>query len=293
MRWESGRESSNVEDRRGAGGFGGLPGGGRGVGIGGIVVALVAALFFGIDPGVVLQGMGDGGSPQATAPTQQAPGGARPADDPGARFVSVVLASTEDTFTQAFREAGVQYRPPTLVLFEGRTPTACGTGSAASGPFYCPADQRLYIDLSFFRVLRERLGAPGDFAQAYVVAHEVGHHVQNLLGTMGQVHSMRGRASEAQNNALSVRLELQADCLAGVWAARSQQARGWLETGDLDEALRAAAAVGDDTLQKRSQGTAVPETFTHGTAAQRAGWFRTGFKSGRMESCDTFKAGQR
>lgn len=291
MRWEGERESANVEDRR-TGGFGASMPGGRagGVGLGAVAVALVASLLFGVNPMTVLDIIG-GGQPamQSSGPPGGAPGSPQTAPaDPAARFVSVVLASTEDTWQAVFAHSGAQYRPPKLVLFSGRTPTACGTGTAASGPFYCPADERLYIDLRFYQVLRDRLGAPGDFAQAYVIAHEVGHHVQNLLGTMDKVHSMRPRLSEAQNNALSVRMELQADCYAGVWANRSQQARGWLESGDIEEAMQAAAAVGDDMLQKRSQGTVVPESFTHGTSAQRASWFRTGLQSGRVDACDTF-----
>ena len=294
MRWEEGRESANVEDRRGGGGGFSMPGGrAGGVGLGGIVIAVVASLLFGLNPMDVLESMSGGGPvsttvQQPSAPGQRGASGQAAAPDPAARFVSVVLASTEDTWSEVLAQRGMRYRPPTLVLFSGRTPTACGTGQAAAGPFYCPADQKLYIDLRFYEILRDRLGAPGDFAQAYVIAHEVGHHVQNLLGTMEQVQSLRPRLSEAQNNALSVRLELQADCYAGVWAARSQQARGWLESGDLDEAMQAAAAVGDDTLQRRSQGVAVPETFTHGSSAQRASWFRTGAKAGRIEQCDTF-----
>jgi predicted metalloprotease len=220
--------------------------------------------------------------------TQQGPAPA-PTDETG-RFVSVVLASTEDVWSQAFQQAGRTYQPPKLVLYSGRIDTACGLGAAASGPFYCPGDQRLYIDLSFFQLMRERLGAPGDFAQAYVVAHEVGHHVQNLLGTMDQMERARGRASEQQYNALSVRLELQADCYAGVWANHSQQARNWLEKGDVEEGMGAASAVGDDRLQKQSQGTVVPESFTHGSSAQRVRWFRTGLESGRASQCDTFSA---
>ena len=291
MRWEGERESANVEDRRAGGPGASMPGGrAGGVGIGAVAVALVASWLFGVNPMAVLDMM-SGGQPamQPAGPgigTASAPTPA-PAD-PAARFVSVVLASTEDTWQAVFAQSGAQYRPPRLVLFSGRTPTACGIGSAASGPFYCPADERLYIDLRFYEVLRDRLGAPGDFAQAYVIAHEVGHHVQNLLGTMEKVHAMRPRLSEAQNNALSVRLELQADCYAGVWASRSQQARGWLERGDIEEAMQAAAAVGDDTLQRRSQGTVVPESFTHGSSAQRASWFRTGLQSGRVDMCDTF-----
>ncbi|MGD9945708.1 MAG: neutral zinc metallopeptidase, partial [Burkholderiaceae bacterium] len=191
---------------------------------------------------------------------------------------------------QVFSRAGQQYRPPKLVLYRGRTNTACGLGSAAAGPFYCPADERVYIDLDFFQTMRDKLRAPGEFAQAYVIAHEVGHHVQNLLGTMQQMQDARRRVSEQQYNALSVRLELQADCYAGVWAHHSQQARGWLERGDLEQALAAAAAVGDDNLQRQSQGVVVPESFTHGSSAQRMRWFRIGFQNGQPGECDTFSA---
>jgi uncharacterized protein len=226
------------------------------------------------------------------APAQQASpaaGTAHPSDA-GGHFVSVVLANTEDTWTAVFRQQGQTYRDPKLVLFTGSTPTACGTGQTAAGPFYCPGDEKVYIDLEFYRLLRERFHAPGDFAQAYVIAHEVGHHVQNLLGTMGKVDAYRRRASETQNNAVSVRLELQADCYAGVWAHDSDQMHKFLEDGDLESALRAASAIGDDTLQKQSQGYAVPDTFTHGTSAQRVRWFRAGFDSGKLQACDTFGA---
>lgn len=283
MRWQGERESSNVEDRRAGGG---LPGGRTGAGLGTIVIAFVAAWFFGVDPRMVLGLLEEGGP--APVQTQQGPAPA-PTDEMG-RFVSVVLASTEDTWQQVFTQAGRQYRPPTLVLYSDRIGTACGLGAAAAGPFYCPGDQKLYIDLSFFELMRQRLGAGGDFAYAYVVAHEVGHHVQNLLGTMRQVQSARERAGERQANALSVRLELQADCYAGVWASRSQQARRWLEQGDIEEGIGAAAAVGDDRLQKQMQGVVVPESFTHGSSAQRVHWFRTGMESGQPASCDTFSA---
>ncbi len=287
MRWRGQRESANVEDRRG------LPisRAAGGLGIGTVVVAFVAAWFLGIDPGMLL-GMLSGGEAPTTA-RQSTPTGAGgpPTDDEG-RFAAVVLASTEDAWSQIFRQAGGTYRPPRLVLFEQRVDTACGLAGAASGPFYCPGDQRLYLDLGFFRVLGERLGAEGDFARAYVIAHEVGHHVQNLQGTMQQMQAARKQVSEAQYNALSVRLELQADCYAGVWAKRSQQARDWLEPGDIEEAIDAAAAVGDDRLQRRAQGTVVPETFTHGSSAQRVRWFRTGIESGDPQACDTFAGGR-
>ncbi len=298
MRWGGERESSNVEDRRG-GGFGGGGGGriqvgGRGIGLGTIAIALVAGWIFGINPLTIL-GVISGGGPevvqQEPEPSPRQGGDAsRTAQDEHSRFVSVVLASTEDTWNEIFRRGQAQYQPPKLVLFSGRTNTACGLGDAAAGPFYCPGDRKLYIDLRFFDLLRERFKAPGDMAQAYVIAHEVGHHVQNLLGTMDKVQAARGRMSEQQYNQLSVRLELQADCYAGVWANHSQQAKNWLETGDLEEALGAASAVGDDNIQRQTQGVVVPESFTHGSAAQRARWFKAGFQSGDLRQCDTFSA---
>jgi hypothetical protein len=297
MKWEGERRSDNVEDRRGAGGGfgGGLPGGlggrgrigGRGLGLGGIVLVLIASWIFGINP-LTLLGLAGGGGPAAVEPTAQKP----PADDKSAAFVSTILASTEDVWAEQFRRAGGQYRPPELVLFRGGTRTACGAGQAAMGPFYCPADSKVYIDLGFFDTLARNLGAPGDFAQAYVVAHEVGHHVQRLLGITEKVDGMRGRVSEEQMNALSVRLELQADCLAGVWAHHAQQAKGWLEPGDVEEGLNAASKIGDDTLQRRSQGMVVPESFTHGSSAQRTSWFKRGLASGVMGECNTFEARQ-
>jgi predicted metalloprotease len=282
-----GRESDNVEDRRGQ-----RPGGGFGVGrlgIGGLVIALIASYFLGVDPRVVLGLLGgiEAGAPaQVQAPTTPAP---KPADSAG-RFMSVVLADTEDTWNALFREVGRDYAEPRLVLYENTWPTACGRGESAAGPFYCPADRKIYIDLAFFRALAERFKAPGDFAAAYVLAHEVGHHVQNQLGVMDRVAQLRERMSPQQANALSVRVELQADCFAGIWAHHAQRSRQILEQGDLEEALRAAAAVGDDTLQRSTQGRVVPESFTHGSADQRARWFRTGFESGRLAACDTFGA---
>jgi predicted metalloprotease len=213
-----------------------------------------------------------------------APAHAPPANDKAAAFVSTVLASTEDVWGQLVQG----YQPPKLVLFRGATPTACGQGQAAMGPFYCPQDRKVYLDLDFFDVLSRKLGAPGDFAQAYVVAHEVGHHVQTLLGITEKADAMRARGSESQSNAISVRIELQADCFAGIWAYHSQQSKHWLEQGDVEEALNAASQIGDDTLQRRSQGTVVPDTFTHGTSAQRVTWFRRGLQSGRLQDCDTF-----
>jgi predicted metalloprotease len=278
MRLGGHRGSDNVEDRRG-----GLSIGGRGLGIGSIVIALVASWLFGINPLTVL-GLLEGGSPvQQTAPAK-----APPPEDQMAAFVSKVLASTEDAWREIFREHGQQYEEPKLVLFSGSVPTACGTGRSAMGPFYCPGDRKVYIDLSFYRDLKERFRAPGDFAQAYVIAHEVGHHVQNLLGIADKVRSAQRRANAAESNAMSVRLELQADCLAGVWGKRADTMRQVLEPGELEEALTAAAAIGDDRLQKQSQGQIVPESFTHGSSAQRVQWFRRGFETGDMRQCNTF-----
>jgi predicted metalloprotease len=280
-----GRESGNVEDRRG---MGGIPGGGRTIGGGiGVLVVAVAAMFFGIDPRIVLGLLG--GTEQGAPPTTVQTPTSKPQDQMG-RFVSVVLADTEDTWQALFKQMGRTYEEPRLVIFTQATPTACGTGQSAMGPFYCPADRRVYIDLAFYRLLQERFKAPGDFAQAYVIAHEVGHHVQNLLGIMDKVQASRSRLSEAQNNALSVRVELQADCFAGLWAHHAQRSRQVLEQGDIEEALRAATAIGDDTLQRRSQGTVVPESFTHGSAAQRSRWFRRGLEAGSVAACNTFDA---
>ncbi|ARN19834.1 KPN_02809 family neutral zinc metallopeptidase [Piscinibacter gummiphilus] len=293
MKWEGNRQSDNVEDARGSGGGGGrgFPiGGGRGIGLGTIAIALVAGWVFGINPLTVLGLLSGGGGP---APVQQqAPAGKPPADDQMARFVSTVLADTEDVWREQFKALGGTYREPKLRLFRGSEPTACGTGQAAMGPFYCPGDQKVYIDLSFYETMRTRLGAPGDFAQAYVIAHEVGHHVQNLMGITSKIDSMRGRVSEAQQNAMSVRLELQADCFAGVWAHHAQAARQILEEGDVEEALNAASQIGDDTLQRKSQGTVQPETFTHGTSAQRVTWFKKGLATGSVQQCNTFEARQ-
>lgn len=279
MKLDDQRESGNVEDRRGGMGAKGT------IGIGTIVIALIA-WYFGIDPQAVLD------AAQVAAPPQQrqeAPAQGGPRDELSV-FVSRVLASTEDTWEGVFREGGSSYRAPKLVLFTGATPSACGTGQAAMGPFYCPGDEKVYIDLSFYRDLRDRFRAPGDFAQAYVIAHEVGHHVQKLLGISAKVDGMRGRVSEAQFNRLSVRTELQADCFAGVWAHRAQRERGLLEPGDLEEGLGAAAAIGDDRLQRQSGGSVVPDSFTHGSSAQRVRWFRTGFEGGSLKACDTFAA---
>jgi hypothetical protein len=288
MKWEGQRQSDNVEDRRaGGGGAGFRLGGGRGIGLGTIVIALIAGWIFGINPLTVLGVLGGGGSP-IEAPSAQAPAGKPPANDEMAAFVSTVLADTEDVWGKVMQTGGAQYREPKLVLFRGAVGTACGTGQSAMGPFYCPGDAKVYIDLGFFETLRSRMGAPGDFAQAYVIAHEVGHHVQNLLGITGKVDGMRGRVSEQQMNALSVRVELQADCFAGVWAHHSQKGKGWLERGDIEEAMNAAAQIGDDTLQRKSQGTVVPESFTHGTSQQRQTWFRRGLESGSVNQCNSF-----
>ena len=292
MKWEGNRESDNVEDRRGSGdgnggGSGGSPiFGGRSIGIGTIVVALLGGWVLGINPLTIL-GLLSGGGPPAQV-QQQGPAQRPPADDKMARFVSTVLADTEDVWQAVFRQGGGQYQDPRLVLFRGATPTACGMGQSAMGPFYCPADQKVYIDLDFYETLKNRLGAPGDFAQAYVIAHEVGHHVQNQLGISAKVDQMRGRVSQAEYNALSVRLELQADCFAGVWAHHAQTARQILEQGDVEEAMNAAAKIGDDALQRANGGAVVPESFTHGTSKQRQRWFDNGLQNGSVKACDTF-----
>jgi len=289
MKWEGQERSDNVEDRRGSGGGGGGGPriGGRGIGLGSVAIALVAGWIFGINPLTVLGILG-GGAPAMEPTSAQAPAQRPPAGDEMAAFVSTVLADTEDVWAAVMKTGGVAYREPKLVLFRGAVGTACGTGQSAMGPFYCPGDQKVYLDIGFFETLRSRMGAPGDFAQAYVVAHEVGHHVQNLLGITGKVDGMRGRVSEQQMNALSVRVELQADCFAGVWAHHSQKGKGWLERGDLEEAMNAAAQIGDDTLQRKTQGSVVPESFTHGTSAQRQTWFRRGLESGGVQQCNTF-----
>jgi len=284
MRWQGNRQSENVEDVRGAGGGGGFHLGGGSIGLGTVAIAVVAGWLFGINPLTIL-GLMSGGTTQE-APVAQKP----PADDEMARFVSTVLADTEDVWRAKFRQAGQTYRDPKLELFRGSTPTACGQGQAAMGPFYCPLDEKVYIDLRFYETMRSRMGAPGDFAQAYVIAHEVGHHVQRVMGITDKVESMRSRMSPTQGNALSVRLELQADCFAGVWAHDAQAARQVLEQGDVEEALNAASQIGDDMLQRRSQGTIVPESFTHGTSAQRVTWFKRGLQTGSINQCNTFEA---
>ncbi len=293
MKLDGNRESDNVEDARGGTGGGnsggGLRIGGRGIGLGGIAVAVIAGWVFGINPLTLLGIMGgDGGA--VTPQAQQAPAGKPPANDPLAQFVSKVLADTEDVWREQFRAMGTTYRDPKLRLYRGNEVTACGTGQAAMGPFYCPGDEKVYIDLSFYDTMRKRLGAPGDFAQAYVIAHEVAHHVQHLLGISAKVDQARQRGNQRDANALSVRLELQADCLAGVWAHHAQRSRQILDSGDVEEGLNAAAAIGDDTLQRSGQGRVVPESFTHGSSAQRVSWFKRGMASGSMAQCDTFKA---
>ncbi|MDP3420289.1 MAG: neutral zinc metallopeptidase [Thiobacillus sp.] len=281
MRWERGRRSDNIEDRRGMRvGARGLAGGG----IGAIVLALVA-MYFGVDPSVVLNQVGNQAPTQAE---QQAT--FSPEEERLKEFVSVVLADTEDVWGTLFQAAGQRYQQPTLVLFSGAVESACGFAEAAVGPFYCPADQKLYLDMRFFNDLAQRHDAPGDFAQAYVVAHEVGHHVQTLLGISKQVHAARSRAGEVEGNALQVKMELQADCFAGVWAHHAHKARQILEPGDTEEALAAAAGVGDDRLQKQARGHVVPDSFTHGSSAQRMRWFSNGLQGGDPEQCDTFQA---
>jgi len=276
MRWQVGRGSGNIEDRRGLGGAVG------GLGVGGIVLALIGYFVFGIDPSTIM-------SSGVVSGAQEGKMG-QPTDEEG-RFVSQILGSTEEVWAAQFQQAGRNYTPPTTVLYEQGTVTGCGVGQAAMGPFYCPADQKIYIDLSFFRQLETQFGAPGEFARAYVIAHEVGHHVQALLGQSAEVRRAQQAArSEAEANSYSVRLELQADCYAGVWARQSDTARRWLESGDVEAGLRAAAAVGDDTLQKRSQGRVAPDSFTHGSSDQRVRWFTIGLQSGDPASCDTFNA---
>jgi predicted metalloprotease len=277
MKWQGRAGSGNIEDRRGMGM--GLPIGG---GIGGLVLLLLFSALTGQNPVDLIN---------SSAPTEQTAGtsGSGP-DDPQKQFISVVLKNTEEVWTSVFEEHGLRYRPPTLVLFTQATPSACGVGESAMGPFYCPQDQKVYLDLSFFQDLARRFGAPGEFAQAYVVAHEVGHHVQTLLGLTQKVSSARARAGERGANALSVRTELQADCYAGVWGYYAAK-QDLLQPGDADAGLRAAAAIGDDRLQQQGQGRVVPESFTHGSSEQRVSWLRHGLETGRIEACDTFSAG--
>jgi predicted metalloprotease len=276
MKWQGRSGSTNIEDRRGM--RMGLPLGG---GIGGIVLLLLYSALTGQNP-IDIVG--------SVAPTEEsAPAGGVPADDPQAQFISVVLRDTEETWDQVFREHNSRYEPPTLVLFRDATQSACGVGQSAMGPFYCPGDQKVYLDLSFFQELEQRFGAPGEFARAYVVAHEVGHHVQTLTGVSDRVSAARQQGGRADSNALSVRQELQADCYAGVWGHYAAR-RDLLEPGDAEDGLRAAAAIGDDRLQKQSQGRVVPESFTHGSSAQRVEWLRRGLESGKLETCDTFSS---
>ena len=280
-------QSSNVEDRRGMGRGGrGLLGGGIGM-----IILVVVGMLFGIDPRVILGLAGTVETVQNQIAPPKVEGKAGPVADPLGAFASGVLLDTEKTWNTLFAQLGKNYQEPRLVIFDGATPTACGTGQAAMGPFYCPLDQRVYIDLAFYRQLQERFKAPGDFAQAYVIAHEVGHHVQNQLGIMQKMDEYRRQMSEAQYNALSVRLELQADCFAGVWANHAQN-RKLLEAGDVEEAMRAASAIGDDTIQRRTQGRIVPDSFTHGSSEQRMRWFMTGMKSGQIAACNTFEGNQ-
>lgn len=294
MLWKKGRRSDNVVDARDdtGGGGGGMRIGGKGLGIGGIVIIVAIGLLTGQDPMQILgQITGQVGQQQQTTvvnpQTRQAP----PANDEQAEFVRAILGDTEDTWGQIFQQGGKQYKNPTLILFRGQVQSACGFASSASGPFYCPADQRVYLDMEFFREMSQRFKAAGDFAQAYVIAHEVGHHVQTLLGVSAKVDAARQRGMRMEgDNGLLVRQELQADCLAGVWANNAQKRLNWLEPGDIEEALNAANAIGDDRLQQQGQGRVVPDSFTHGTSAQRVRWFKTGFAQGQINQCDTFAA---
>ena len=282
MRWKSGRRSTNIDDRRrrrvGKPAFRG--------GIGILVIAVIA-MFMGVDPTTILNIVQNVQPPPME--TQQAPSGPLPNDEL-ADFVSVVLGDTEDTWIKLFQESGKQYQEPQLVMFTGAVQSACGFAQSASGPFYCPSDQKIYIDLAFYRQLKNQFQAPGDFAQAYVIAHEVGHHIQKLIGVLDKTHSMRGQMTRVQSNKLQVRVELQADCLAGIWAHHADRARQILEAGDIEEALNAASRIGDDTLQKQSQGHVVPDAFTHGSSKQRMHWFSVGLKTGDLGQCNTFQA---
>jgi uncharacterized protein len=282
MRWEKGRRSSNVEDQRGHRVSRGMKGGGIGI----LLLALVG-MYFGIDPSVILDQAGQMGGEQSTTTTEYIP---TAEENQLAEFVSVVLADTEETWKAQFSRMGSTYVEPRLVLFTGAVESACGFAQAAMGPFYCPADQKVYIDLGFYQDLKNKMNAPGDFAQAYVIAHEVGHHVQNLLGISDKVQAARGELPEKDFNQLLVRLELQADCLAGVWANHADRVRQVVEPGDIDEALNAASQIGDDRLQKQTRGHVTPDSFTHGTSEQRVRWFRLGFSSGELNSCNTFAA---
>jgi hypothetical protein len=294
MQWEDYRQSEYLEDRRGGGGdFAGLPGGRGGLGIGTMVVLGLVGWALGIDPRLLIGGAElVGGIGGRQAPTQETRRSAGPPADEMGRFVSAVLAQNEDVWTKLLpQQANRRYEPPNLVLFAGVTRSACGRAQSAMGPFYCPPDKRVYLDTSFFQEMQRKLGGGGDFAYAYVIGHEVAHHIQNLIGILPKANALRERSSEREANAISVRIELQADCFAGVWA-HNIQAMGRIDAGDVDEAMRTAAAIGDDRLQKASQGQVVPDSFTHGSSAQRTRWFTTGLRSGSMQSCDTFKPGQ-
>jgi uncharacterized protein len=279
MRWQGSRRSGNIQDYRG------VRFGGAGLGIGGTLIALAAAYFLGVDPRTIL-----GLTETVSSGTQSGqPVTGVPQDEQG-QFIAAVLGETEDTWSTIFQANGSQYSPPTLALFSGQIRSACGSASAAVGPFYCPADEKIYIDLTFYNELKTKFQAPGDFAQAYVLAHEVGHHIQKLLGTAARVRIAQQNSAERAANQLQVRMELQADCYAGVWAHNADRTRQILEQGDVDEALGAAAAVGDDTIQRRTQGHVVPDSFTHGTAEQRANWFKRGLNEGTLQACDTFQS---
>ncbi|TLY51948.1 MAG: neutral zinc metallopeptidase [Gammaproteobacteria bacterium] len=294
MDWQKGRQSDNVIEDDGSGGGGGPGGGGMNfggfhIGIGGIILIVIVSLLFGKNPLDILSLLSGGGD--MSAPTQQAPARGTPStsNDPQHQFVRTILGSTEDVWGQYFKASGQQYEQPKLLLFHNRTQSGCGAASEAMGPFYCPADHRVYLDLDFFHEMDTRFHAAGDFARGYVIAHEVGHHVQNLIGVMNKVETARRRGTPMEGaGGLSVRQELQADCFAGVWANRSQQQLNWIQPGDIDAALNAASSVGDDTLQKQARGYAVPDSFTHGTSAQRQRWFKAGFQSGNIDNCDTF-----
>ena len=286
MRWQDFRRSDNVEESTGGGssGFGGMH-----IGIGGVIIVIVISLLLGKNPLDILALLTDSGAPTQTQPVQPGPPGANSPRDEQKEFVARVLGDTEDVWTAAFQQRGGRYQPPKLVLFRGQVDSACGLASAATGPFYCPGDRDVYLDLDFFQQLSKRFGAPGDFARAYVIAHEVGHHVQNQLGLMAQVQQRAAGASDRARNDLSVRQELQADCFAGIWGHSAQQ-RGLIDAKDVESGIAAASAVGDDRLQQRSRGYVVPESFTHGASAQRVRWFKTGLDSGDMRRCDTFGA---
>ncbi|MBT3069577.1 zinc metallopeptidase [Rhodomicrobium sp. Az07] len=301
MRWQGRRESENVEDRRDEGGGGGFPfpggggirvGQGGGVGILGVIVIVGLALLFGVDPRIILQG-GEGmpGGIQIPREAPRAPSQSAGADDEAKRFVSVVLGDTEDTWSKIFASQGVRYKPAKLVLFRDSVKSGCGFASAQMGPFYCPMNQKVYIDLAFFDMMKRRFRAPGEFAQAYVIAHEIGHHIQNLQGGLKQAQRLQAAAtSEGQRNAIQVRVELQADCYAGVWAHHTAKLNNTLEPGDIESALRAAAAIGDDAIQKSTRGYAVPDSFTHGSSEQRVRWFTRGYQTGSLAACNTFNA---